>query len=537
MSDALDNDTSSWDNLQKMGRDMAAQPNGAELYASLTPEERMRRAKEGAYTVASFAPGTGEVISGKEAVEDFQKGNYGMGLLGVAGAVPVLGYGPRAIKGLIKGTQGLTGNVLAGQKNYIPNWYGNDRPDVPPTFVEEKLGKVATKVMGVPDATPTQVAAAGKKATGFAGWVAEAPLNMLDAVFNPRSRALFEDTGINAKTQETVKGILKQIDENPEQASRLLDKATGQVIYNLHIGEQAGRQAPKAEVMSELSKYSFIGDAYTPVSEEAFKKGARLTKTMRGKRELKISDADLSTAFNAFKNNFNLGDTAKLVFKQPTGKSGNHLGDMAHSNPANKFIRQAAKKLQDAKVKVTPAAWNEELVKRSKGGENYRVMQQDADGGVWIRSGTSVEPFRGSAVVEGGVAGVTKVYPDGRSINFMFDQHDFLEKIPAVGKVLEKMLPNDVVAVAGPLHLNLLDNGWAKSIKTTAKVKPSLVKDPSRQNQREVKGMLENLVRLEPTPETLTKQKKIIKERAGAGLGAGLLTGAVVGRESAKDEE
>ena len=55
-------------------------------------EERMRRAKEGAYTVASFAPVTGEVISGKEAVEDFQKGNYGMGLLGVAGAVPVLGY-------------------------------------------------------------------------------------------------------------------------------------------------------------------------------------------------------------------------------------------------------------------------------------------------------------------------------------------------------------------------------------------------------------------------------------------------------------
>ena len=490
-----------------------------------------------AYLAASLAPVSGEIISGKEAVEDFEKGNYGMGLLGAFGAVPLLGYGPRAIKGLIKGTQGLTGNVLAGQKNYIPNWYRDDRPDVPPTFVEEKLGKAVTKVMGASDATPKEVAAAGKRATGFAGWVAEAPLNMLDAVFNPRSRALFEDTGINAKTQETVKGILKQIDENPEQTSRLLDKATGQVIYNLHIGEQAGRKAPKAEVMSELSKYSFIGDAYTAVSEEAFKKGARLTKTMRGKRELKISDADLSTAFNAFKNNFNLGDTAKLVFKQPTGKSGNHLGDMAHANPANKFIRQAAKKLQDAKAKATPAAWNEELVKRSKGGENYRVMQQDADGGVWIRSGTPVEPFRGSAVVEGGVAGVTKVYPDGRSINFMFDQHDFLEKIPAVGKVLEKMLPNDVVAVAGPLHLNLLDNGWAKGIKTTDKIKPSLVKDPSRQNQREVKGMLESLVRLEPTPETLTKQKKIIEERAGAGLGAGLLTGVVVGRESAKKEE
>ena len=359
----------------------------------------------------------------------------------------------------------------------------------------------------------------------------------MDAVFNPKSRALYADTGINAKTQKEVQSILKQIDENPENTSRLLDKAVGQVIYNTHIGEQAGRVGSKADVMDEMSKYAYLGDAYTPVTKEAFKNGVKQTKTMRGKRELKVSDADLDTAFDVFQSNFDLGEGAKLVIKQPTGKSGNHLGDMAAKNPANKFIRQAAKKLQDAKGATTKEQWKDTLVEMSDGEKNYRVIKQDKDGGVWIRSGTKVEPFRGSAIVEGGVAGLTKVYPNGRSINFMFDQHDFLEKLPVIGRALRKLLPNDVVAVAGPMHLNLLDTGWAKGIKTTDKVKPSLVKDPTRANQAEVKGMLEELANAKPSAEQVAKQRQMVKENVAV-TGGGVITGvAATSRALSKEEE
>ena len=538
-----------------------AQPKSASQYqASRSKEAQVESAKTQAGLAADFTPILGEGKSFYEGIQDLREGNYGMGALGIAGAVPLFGYGPRVAKRMMKGADELSGNMLSGQSNYIPNHYGNDNKAIPPTAMEQGIGETIVGAMkggqdqlGQPFAgvgappmirkpivetklPQAEVAAAGKKATGFAGWISDSPLNIMDAVFNPKSRALYADTGINAKTQKSVQNILKQIDENPENASRLLDKAVGQVIYNTHIGEQAGRVGSKADVMDEMSKYAYLGDAYTPVTKEAFKNGVKQTKTMRGKRELKVSDADLDTAYDVLQSNFDLGEGAKLVIKQPTGKSGNHLGDMAAKNPANKFIRQAAKKLQDAKGTTTKEQWKDTLVDMSDGEKNYRVIKQDKDGGVWIRSGTKVEPFRGSAIVEGGVAGLTKVYPNGRSINFMFDQHDFLEKLPVIGKALRKLLPNDVVAVAGPMHLNLLDTGWAKGIKTSEKVKPSLVKDPTRANQAEVKGMLEEIANAKPSAEQVAKQRQIVKENVAV-TGGGMLTGAVAANRALSEEE
>ena len=146
MSDALDNDTSFWDNLQKMGRGMAAQPNGAEVYASLTPEERMRRAKEGAYTVASFAPGTGEIISGKESVEDFQKGNYGMATLGALGAIPVLGYAPRLAKGLLRSSGNFVNQVATDMPTFIKDFYSGNPFTAVKSFGKEAVAHVPQAV-------------------------------------------------------------------------------------------------------------------------------------------------------------------------------------------------------------------------------------------------------------------------------------------------------------------------------------------------------------------------------------------------------
>ena len=62
-----------------------------------------------AYDAAAFLPVSGEIISGKEGIEDFRQGNVGMGMLGLLGAAPLaLGYGPRLVKGAIKSS----GNVI-----------------------------------------------------------------------------------------------------------------------------------------------------------------------------------------------------------------------------------------------------------------------------------------------------------------------------------------------------------------------------------------------------------------------------------------
>ena len=46
--------------------------------------------------------------------------------------------------------------------------------------------------------------------------------------------------------------------------------------------------------------------------------------------------------------------------------------------------------------------------------------------------------------------------PNGRAIAFMSDKHDFLEKMPIVGTALESALPNQLMAVAGPMHLDIM---------------------------------------------------------------------------------
>ena len=40
-----------------------------------------------------------------------------------------------------------------------------------------------------------------------------------------------------------------------------------------------------------------------------------------------------------------------------------------------------------------------------------------------------------------------KVEPDGTLTGYMFDKHDFLEKVPGVNIAAQKLLPNDVIAV------------------------------------------------------------------------------------------
>jgi hypothetical protein len=86
------------------------------------------------------------------------------------------------------------------------------------------------------------------------------------------------------------------------------------------------------------------------------------------------------------------------------------------------------------------------------------------------------------------------------------------------------------------MHLNLLDSGWAKSIKTTDKVKPSLVKDPTRANQAEVKGMLEELANAKPSAEQVAKQRQIVKENVAV-TGGGMITGAAATNRALSDDE
>jgi hypothetical protein len=162
--------------------------------------------------------------------------------------------------------------------------------------------------------------------------------------------------------------------------------------------------------------------------------------------------------------------------------SGPHLNDAAKKNPINAKVRKVFVGLQSKKVKPTVEnlfeslskesarieAKNQNLPKNSTKREKpFTVLnpsiEHARENGLWLQSS-----FVGDAMVEGGVNVITKVMPSGRAISFISDVHNFGEKIPVVGKVLEKALPETNLAVVGPLHQDVLGTKWASKAKGKA---------------------------------------------------------------------
>jgi hypothetical protein len=528
----------------------------ADILHTLPDDKKQEFVNDLAYNAASFFPVSGEAIAAKEAKEFYDAGRYGMMTLAGLGALPLAGPFIRpalkaagtVAKPVVKAagkTAGavtkplmklrdpeLRGNVLAGQSNYIDNYYAPSA-DVTPTALEKKVAEQYLKFKGR-DTKPAMIDRTAQAGRGMLKWAADAPANVLDAALNPVSRALFKETGINRRSQQKIRKLLMEGSEDPKQLSRLLDKATAQGIYMMHTGQQAGRLGKLSPELEELASYSYLGDAYVPATKENFLKGVKQTETLRDGKKLYVPPKDLETAYSFFEKNFNLRDGAKLVIKQPTGKSGNHLGDLVTKNPTNAAGRKAAEKMKKAGMKRTPNNWREALIEQSDGGKNFTVLRQDKDGGVWVRSGTAAKPFVGTAVVEGGVAGYSKMYPNGNTISFMYDQHDFLEKIPAVGDILAEVLPKDVVAVAGPIHHNIFSNKWGKNLeyrKSSTTETPTLKKDPSRMNQEELKGLLTDITTVRPSGTGVAKET--------AKVGGGFLTtlGGYAGAKKLLEDE
>jgi hypothetical protein len=146
------------------------------------------------------------------------------------------------------------------------------------------------------------------------------------------------------------------------------------------------------------------------------------------------------------------------VFKEPSGgRSGDHLKDLAFKHPANKHIRKI---IAEHKGKLTVEQMWQKLKDISEKEGTFKVSQtldEVKKEGLWVQAG-----MKGTAVVEGGVNGLMKILPNGRAIGFMSDKHDFLEKLPVVGKALEKALPNEMMAISGPMHLDLMGTKWAE---------------------------------------------------------------------------
>lgn len=431
--------------------------------------------------------------------------------------------------GALKGVKPLGGNVVAGQKNYISNHYGDDFPKVPATKIEKMVGRQVVKAKNQKP-TKENIQRAGKMALAMPKWAADSPINVLDALYNPASRALYREQGINARNQKAVKEQLTKNDKlTPEELKdaqkagtttssfRNLNKATAQAIYGRHMMFQGNRRGTVNPIMNKLADYAYLGTPYSPPALQTFVDNANLTVYTKGKgtkkkppEKIEISDKDHEFAFNHMMERMGADKDTGIVMKNVTGQSGGHAYDLAKSNPVNAYLRGVPAALKKEGLDVNmPNAWGA-LKKREfietgdkKGQRRFTVLTDkdniEADGGIWIQTGTAAAPFRGSAVVEGGVGGLTKLMPDGTTINYMLDNHDFLEKIPLLKQLLEHVLPKKVTAISGAVVIKP-KGGWSSTGETQfLPDDPTLKQVEGRMNNKEVKGMLTEYADIKPT--------------------------------------
>ena len=170
--------------------------------ADLTPEEIEANARQAMSLTADFTPVVGEIKSGKEGVEDFQQGNYLMGSLGVLGAVPLLGYGPRAAKGMLKSARNIINDTALNMPTNVRGGIIGDALDKAPSLQQAMgistdkkipLASGRTAGAGLPYYTPflKPVSVAGEGLTAL-GKTVKSKLTPTDVAFERQTGIPFE---------------------------------------------------------------------------------------------------------------------------------------------------------------------------------------------------------------------------------------------------------------------------------------------------------------------------------------------------------
>jgi len=236
MSDALDKDElpSWWAMPTPMGQ----------VGLNTTPEQKRKLGLQSLNTGADFTPVVGEIKSIKEGVEDFSEGNIGLGMLGLAGGLPLaFGYGPRVVKGMLKSGKNLINDTAFNMPTNVRGGVVGD--------VLDKMPRVQ-KAMGI--ATDKQIPTASGKVKGaglpyytkgltglsVGGEAVTSLFNTVKSKLNPKDAAF-----------ERVTGFPKQ------KAMEIMEGAEGAT----ETAELMGRQMRKdTSLLSPISKKTYLAE-------------------------------------------------------------------------------------------------------------------------------------------------------------------------------------------------------------------------------------------------------------------------------------
>lgn len=359
--------------------------------------------------------------------------------------------------------------ALSAASNYIPNHYTpsvKNLKDMPKEFkgLTDKL--LEYKVKGVK--TEKEAFHLAQKLTGASKWAVNGVVGGINSIFNPKARALYDKHGINSSSQAIVKkeraleaAARKRGDTRV--ANRHKEKAVAQIMYNKYITAQTGFKGEVSKAMDDVLE-SVSWGGMQPLTKKNYIDSAKkqqntiVTKDSNGQEirtNLAASDADLSFVYEQAQKIWGMpvNKGNKLVVKKNTGIGGNHNSDaIKNKNKVHKYMRN----LYESDGITDPMEIYNHLKSLSK--EDFpsgvvllnKSAEDVALNGLWLSSS-----HVGDAVVEGGINVMTKILPNQRAMSFVSDVHDFLEKVPVLGKVLDKALPNGEMSITPPIFSDL----------------------------------------------------------------------------------
>lgn len=467
----------------------------------------------------------------------------------------------------------MKGFALSSVPNYIPDFYGVSKTtnatvkdmkrglffkslDSATPFQKKYLANVNEGLKKPVSVASYEVA---QKGLGMGKTILEGGKNIAKNVVSPENRAIYRSEGIN-KGLMTSKALSDKADTKIEYVHRAL--------YNMHITQQTGSTGSRqllSDFMSRLGNAGYVPlkpGAYTDAVEgfhtvmkgssgpatkaetdaiqaivgEQWKAGKTMFQKLTGKEGTSIGSsenallftkADSSTVGGNHANDMRRllgkeeGELAIIqkafdnpaVSKMTLDELADYLRGLEYTRPKNPGKRFWTKEFWDTLANAP----------REKYTPNFRVDEDS--GNVWVNFS-----FKGSSITEGGVNSLVGLKPSGRMVSVVSDEHNFIEKVPGVSK----MLPNRVVMMTVP-NIDNIKTWSAVSSKRKPKSydpkalgynirKEEMVGDINKANplfesgSSDYQQMLDKVINYKPKASNLAYEKARQKQAYGVGL-------------------